>query len=32
MAKQLLKLTGIRRRAYHKGVIVAKAAVGGQHM
>jgi len=32
MAKQFFKITSIGRWAYHKGVIVVKAAVGGQHM
>jgi hypothetical protein len=32
LAKQLFKLTGIRRWTDHKGGIVVKAAIGGQHM
>jgi hypothetical protein len=31
-AKQLFKITPIGQWAYHKGVVVDKAAVGGQHM
>ena len=32
IAKQLFKITRIGRRAYHKGLVVVKTAVGGQHM
>ena len=32
MAKQLFKITRIGQWSYHKGVVVVKAAVGGQHM
>jgi hypothetical protein len=32
MAKQLFKITSIGRWAYHEGVIVVKAAIGGENM
>ena len=32
MAKQIFKLNGIGRWAYHEGGIVVKAAIGGQNM
>ena len=32
IAKQLFKLTSIRRRAGHEGGIFVKAAIGGQYM
>jgi hypothetical protein len=32
IAKQLFKPNGIRRRVYHEGGIVVKAAIGGQNM
>jgi len=32
IAKQLFKLTGIRRWANYEGGIVVKAAIGGQNM